>query len=164
MTRREAGLEGPLQARIDEAIAKQEVIFRDSFPGALGVRIVEASAGRAVGVLDVGPSVKHPGGYAHGGAIAGFGDTVAAWATFPALGPDEVFTTIEFKANFIIGVQQGRLRAEASVVHRGRRTMVIEVRIFDDADAERAPVAIMLVTQAIINSKGAQAEEVPPDR
>jgi len=152
MTRDEAGLEGPIQTRIDEAVAKQDLIFADSFPGAIGVRILEAKPGYAKAIIEVDGRVLHPGGYAHGGALAGFGDTVAAWATFPALAEDEIFTTIEFKANFITGVTGGRLLGEANAVHKGGRTMVIEVRITTDEDEPRL-VCVMLVTQAILPGK-----------
>jgi len=163
VTGKEAGIEGPHPTNLADAIAKQAVIFKDTFPGMLGVNVEEASAGHAVATLEVGPPTKHPGGYAHGGALAGFGDTTAAWATFPALGEGEAFTTIEFKANFITGVRSGRLRAEAKSVHQGRRTMVLEVRITTDDD-ERRPVAMMLVTQAILQLGGSGAgEEQPPD-
>jgi len=146
------GLEGPFEPRLEEALKHQEKIFKNTFPGTLGVRIVEAAPGRAVGVLDVGSNVRHPGGFAHGGAIAGFGDTVAAWATFPSLGAGEIFTTIEFKTNFISAVTDGRLRAEAKSIHQGGRTMVIEVRITVDDDDQRL-VAVMIVTQAILKAK-----------
>lgn len=149
MTRKDAGLEGPYPARGDEAIARQELIFRDTFPGLIGVRMLEAEPGRAVGTLEVDARTRHPGGYAHGGALAGFGDTVAAWATFTALEPDQMFTTIEFKANFVSGVTGGRLRGEGVAVHQGARTMVIEVKVSTD-DAERRLVCVMLVTQAIL--------------
>ena len=152
MTRKEAGLEGPTADRLREALEKQDVIFRDSFPGAIGVRITDAGDGWARGEIVVDGRVLHPGGYAHGGALAGFGDSVAAWATFPSLEPGEIFTTIEFKANFIAGVTGGTLIGEARAVHRGRRTMVIEVRITTDDDAKRL-VCAMLVTQAILKAK-----------
>jgi uncharacterized protein (TIGR00369 family) len=157
----DAGLEGPVQGQIPEALAKQEVIFRDTFPGWLGVRILEAEPGRAVGTLEVDDRVRHPGGYAHGGALAGFGDSVAAWATFPALAQGEVFTTLEFKTNFLAGVTSGRLRCEATAVHHGRRTMVISVRITTD-EPEPSLVAVMMVTQAILRAPGPGAE-APPD-
>ena len=154
MTREDfGGIEGPLASRVDEALEHQDTIFKDSFPGNLGVRVIEAAAGHAVGTLEVGNKVRHPGGFAHGGAIAGFGDTVAAWATFPALGNGEIFTTIEFKTNFISAITDGRLRAEAKAIHQGGRTMVIEVRITTD-DAEQRLVAVMIVTQAILKTKG----------
>lgn len=162
MTRQDYGIEGPIPDRIADAVAHQEEIFRDTFPGGLGVRILEAAPGHATGVLEVNERVRHPGGYAHGGAIAGFGDTVAAWATFPALADGEIFTTIEFKANFLSGVQHGSLRAEANAIHRGRRTMVLDVRITTDDD-ERSLVAVMMVTQAIIARAGAGGEERPPE-
>jgi len=152
VTRDEAGLEGPVQARVDEALARQDEIFHDSFPGTIGVRITRAEPGYATGVIEVDGRVRHPGGYAHGGALAGFGDSVAAWATFPALADDEIFTTIEFKANFLSAVTGGRLLCEARQVHKGGRTMVLEVRITTDDD-ERKLVCAMLVTQAILRSK-----------
>ncbi|MCA1830966.1 MAG: PaaI family thioesterase [Actinomycetota bacterium] len=159
MTREDFGIEGPIQSRIDEAVANQDVIFKDTFPGNLGVRVTSASFGRASGTLDVDARVRHPGGYAHGGALAGFGDTLAAWATFPSLEPDEIFTTIEFKANFISGVRTGTITGEATAIHKGRRTMVIDVKI---AQGDQL-VAVMMVTQAIIRKPGVTQEEVAPD-
>ena len=153
----------PRAARVAEAIANQDAFFARSFPGMLGVRIIDAGPGRCVATLDVSSSVLHPGGYAHGGALAGFGDTAAAWATFPGLADDEIFTTIEFKANFISAVSAGRLRAEATSVHRGRRTMVLDVRITTDDDVAK-PVAMMIVTQAILRRPAGQtADEAPPE-
>lgn len=145
------GLEGPFDGSVKDAVANQEAIFRGTFPGALGVKIEEARAGYASGTLEVGPAVLHPGGFAHGGALAGFGDTIAAWATFPALTPGEIFTTIEFKANFISAVRDGTLRAEAVALHAGGRTHVIEVKI-TTGEPPRL-VAIMTVTQAIIRGR-----------
>ena len=160
MTREDLGVEGPVRDHLNDAIQHQEVIFRNSFPGMLGVRLTEVQPGFATGTLEVGPTVLHPGGYAHGGALAGFGDTVAAWATFPSLKANETFTTIEFKINFISGVQGGSLFAEAKSIHRGGRTMVLDVRIMTNDD-ERRLVAVMVVTQAILRSKD-PGREVPP--
>lgn len=158
MTTEDYGIEGPLAGRIDDAVANQSSIFKDTFPGALGVRITEAGPGAASGTLEVGPSVRHPGGYAHGGAIAGFGDTIAAWATFPGLAENETFTTIEFKTNFIRGVREGLLTGEAKAIHRGERTMVLDVRIRREQDL----VAVMLVTQAILKVGPGPSDEGEP--
>lgn len=160
MTRKDVGVEGPFTGHAREALEKQDLIFRDTFPGMLGVRLTHIEPGYATGTLEVGSSVRHPGGYAHGGALAGFGDTVAAWATFPSLKADETFTTIEFKTNFITGVRDGRLFAEARSIHRGSRTMVLDVRITTDDDARKL-VAMMVVTQAILKAK-IPGREVPP--
>lgn len=63
--------------------------------------------------------------------------------------PGEIFTTIEFKANFITGVTDGIVRGEAVAVHKGSRTIILEVRITTDDDRRRL-VAIMIVTQAVL--------------
>lgn len=149
MTRRDAGMEGPDYGSIEDALAAQQTIFRDTFVESLGVRMEDARSGYASAVADVGPRFKHPGGLAHGGAIAGLGDTAAAWATMASLAEGETHTTIEFKANFLRGVSEGRLRAEAKVVHRGRKTVVCDVRITTADDSARL-VALMTVTQAVI--------------
>lgn len=152
MTAEDAGFSGPVPPSLDEAVRDQHLFFKDTFPGVIGVQILEAGPGKAVGTMEVGPSVRHPGGYAHGGALAGFGDTVAAWATFPLLGPGEIFTTIEFKTNFITGITDGTVRAEALAVHKGSRTIILEVRI-TTTDAPQKLVAIMIVTQAVLTTR-----------
>jgi 1,4-dihydroxy-2-naphthoyl-CoA hydrolase len=147
MTWRDAGIEGPVQGHIDEALSKQDLIFRDTFVQRFEARVERARDGSAVAVVDVGPNVLHPGGFVHGGAIASLGDTAAAWATFSLMNDDETYTTIEFKCNFLRGTTQGRLRAEATTVHRGRKTVVVDVRVTDDASRL---VAMMSVTQQML--------------
>lgn len=159
MAREDAGFEGPHAGNTAEAIAHQDVVFKDTFPGMLGVKILTATRDGATATMDVGPNTKHPGGYAHGGAIAGFGDTIAAWATFPGLQEGQAFTTIEFKTNFITGVASGTLLGEASVVHRGRRTIVLDVKITCD---DRL-VAMMIVTQAVLGEPKNAGREVSPE-
>lgn len=149
MTWRDAGLEGPVKGHIAEALAKQDLIFRDTFIDRFEGRVEYAGDGKAAAVVDVGPNVVHPGGFAHGGAIASLGDTAAAWATFSLLDEDETYTTIEFKCNFLRGTRAGRLRAEAVVAHRGRKTVVLDVRVTDANDATKL-VAIMTVTQQVL--------------
>jgi 1,4-dihydroxy-2-naphthoyl-CoA hydrolase len=158
MTWRDAEIEGPVIGHVADAVARQDVIFRDTFLERLGVRILEAGPGHAVATLEIGPNARHPGGYAHGGAIASLGDTAAAWATFPALERGETHTTIEFKANFIRAMTQGSMRAEATMMHRGRKTIVLQVRITDAADPERL-VALMTVTQAVLPLEEGRPEQ-----
>ncbi|HEX9695379.1 MAG TPA: PaaI family thioesterase [Actinomycetota bacterium] len=155
MTREDAGLEGPTVGRMADAVRNQDAIFRDTFPGMLGVKVVSVTDEVTTGEMAVGPNVRHPGGSAHGGAIAGFGDTLAAWATMARLSDGEGFTTIEFKSNFVAGVADGTLTGEATVAHRGRRTIVVEVRISSAGKL----VAIMIVTQAVLGGRG----EINPD-
>ena len=101
-----------------------------SFPGDLGVELVEMGNGRARGRLEADRRHLHPGGYVHGGVWVAFADTVAAWGTMRHLAPGTDFTTVELKANVFSAARDGdTLDAEGELLHAGRRTHVWEVRI-----------------------------------
>src|SRR5204863_2883194 len=70
-----------------------------SFPGDLGIELVEIDDERVRGRLEVDRRHLHPGGYVHGGVWVAFADTVAAWGTMRHLPAGHDFTTIELKAN-----------------------------------------------------------------
>jgi uncharacterized protein (TIGR00369 family) len=161
MTWRDAGIEGPVKGHIDEALAKQDLIFRDTFLERFEARIESAGDGVAVALVDVGPNVVHPGGFVHGGAIASLGDSAAAWATFSLLNEDETYTTIEFKCNFLRGKTSGRLRAEATTVHRGRKTVVLDVRVTDETSRL---VAMMSVTKQVLPLGEGRPDQAPVSR
>lgn len=131
------------------ALRSQEQIFAGTIVGALGIKILTSEPGAATGEMPVGRHVMHPGGFVHGGAIATFGDSVAAWATMPALPAGSNFSTIQFQTNFMRAVTQGSLFATATEVHRGSRTQVLDVRITLDA-FDGPLVATMTITQALL--------------
>jgi len=54
---------------------------------------------------------------------------------------------IEAKTNFLAAVRSGTVTARAELVHKGRRTIVVEVDVTDD-DGRR--VSRTLQTQAVI--------------
>jgi uncharacterized protein (TIGR00369 family) len=69
----------------------------------------------------------------HGGALMAFADTLGAAGTILNL-PDGAWTsTIESKTNFIAAAPAGsRVIGEATPVHRGRTTMIWQVRVTDE--------------------------------
>lgn len=68
----------------------------------------------------------------HGGALMALADTVGAAATILNLPPGASTTTLESKTNFIAPGRAGIVRAEATPLHRGRRTMVWQTRVTDE--------------------------------
>lgn len=101
-----------------------------SFPGDLGIELVEVEDEAVVGRLVVDRRHLHPGGYVHGGVWVAFADTVAAWGTMRNLPPGQNFTTVELKVNvFTAGVVGDELLGRGQPLHRGRRTQVWEVRV-----------------------------------
>ncbi len=101
-----------------------------TFPGDLGIELVEISDEVVRGRMAIDRRHLHPGGYVHGGAWVAFADTVAAWGTMRLLGARAGFTTVEMKANVFIAAAAGdELTADGRALHAGRRTQVWEVRV-----------------------------------
>jgi uncharacterized protein (TIGR00369 family) len=101
-----------------------------SFPGDLGVELVEIGDGHVRGRLVADRRHLHPGGYVHGGVWVAFADTVAAWGTLRHLPAGHDFTTVELKTNVFAAARAGDvLEGEGELLHAGRRTQVWEVRI-----------------------------------
>lgn len=105
-------------------------VLAGSFPGDLGIELLEITEDLVVGRMAIDRRHLHPGGYVHGGAWTAFADTVAAWGTMRNLEPGLDFTTIEMKTNvFAAGRDRDVLEARGEPLHRGRRTQAWEVRV-----------------------------------
>jgi uncharacterized protein (TIGR00369 family) len=101
-----------------------------TFPGELGIEVLETGREGARGRLTAERRHLHPGGFVHGGVWVSLADTVAAWGTIPNLEPGADFSTAEMKTNLFGVAREGDvLEAEASPLHVGRRTQVWEVRV-----------------------------------
>ena len=126
--------------------------IKGTFSELLGIRLLELKPGYVRGELPVRDSLKQPYGFLHGGAIATFADSLVAAGTSRLLAPGQTMTTIEFKVNFMAPVKDGTVRGEATALHRGRRTMVWEVRITDGKDRL---VALMSTAVMILDPQDA---------
>jgi len=104
--------------------------FAGTFPGELGIEILESGRDGARGRLVIERRHLHPGGFVHAGVWVSLADTVAAWATFPNLQDGSDFSTAEIKTNLFGVASEGDvLEATALPLHVGRRTQVWEVRV-----------------------------------
>jgi uncharacterized protein (TIGR00369 family) len=128
---------------------------KGSFPGDLGIEPLEIEAGRSRGRIAVDGRHLHPGGYVHGGVWTALGDTVAAWITFRNIPPHHDFTTIELKLNvFGAGLLGDEIVAEATPLHAGRNTVVVEVRMERRREGETKLAGNLIVTQFVIPPRG----------
>lgn len=101
-----------------------------TFPGDLGIELLDIAPERITGRMSVDRRHLHPGGYVHGGAWTAFADTVAAWGTMRNLPAGSGFTTVELKLNvFAAGREGDVLDAVGEPLHTGHRTQVWEVRV-----------------------------------
>jgi len=117
-------------------------------PRWLGLIVTLATPERVVAELTVREELCTTGSIMHGGAIMAFADTVGALGTVVNLREGQGTTTLESKTNFFAGSPIGtRLIAEATPLHRGRRTQVWETRI---SNADGRLVAKVMQTQMVL--------------
>jgi 1,4-dihydroxy-2-naphthoyl-CoA hydrolase len=100
------------------------------FPRWLGITVTSAAQDRVVAELTVREELCTAGEIIHGGAIMAFADTIGALGTVMNLREGQGTTTLESKTNFFFPGPVGtHLIAEATPLHRGRRTQVWETRL-----------------------------------
>jgi uncharacterized protein (TIGR00369 family) len=124
LTRTLTGLE-QLEALRDQRIGMAPML------ALMNMRLVEVSEGRVI--FFATPEQRHynPQGTVHGGFAATVLDSAMGCAVLTLLGPNTGHTTLEFKINLVrpIAAETGQLRAEAWVVHGGKRISTAEGRL-----------------------------------
>jgi uncharacterized protein (TIGR00369 family) len=100
--------------------------------GLIGFEAKEIGGGRATVGLAAGHQHANPMGTLHGGILCDIADAAMGMAFASTLAPEESFTTIELKINFLRPVWQAQLRAEGTVVQRGRTIGYVECNITDE--------------------------------
>jgi uncharacterized protein (TIGR00369 family) len=101
----------------------------------LGLRLVEAEAGRVVFAGTATDAFYNGWGVAHGGFAATLLDSALGCAINTMMPPGRTFTTLELKINYTrpITREAGELRCEARVIHLGSRVATSDGRIVDAA-------------------------------
>jgi 1,4-dihydroxy-2-naphthoyl-CoA hydrolase len=111
----------------------------------LGLRIVEATPGRAVAEIEVRPELLQAFGAVHGGVVATIVDHVLGAAIFPSVPRGTWPATLEFKLNYLAAVREGTIRATGEVIALRQRTAVVQVEVTNDG----RPVAAALGTLSL---------------
>jgi uncharacterized protein (TIGR00369 family) len=129
----------------DGAKVMRDFLPQSPFVRHLGLELVEIGAGSARLRAPFRPELATIGEMVHGGAIATLIDTaamVAAWsdAEIPA---NLRGATVSLTVSYLAPAQGEDLTAHASVVHRGRRLITVDVKT---TSASGAVVAKALVT------------------
>jgi len=113
----------------------------------LGMHLLHFGEGTAVVSIDVGQRFHNPMGTLHGGIMTDLADACMGIATITTLGDDESFSTLELKMNFLRPVFEGKITAEARVLHRGKTIALAESVV---KNAEGKEVARGSATQMIL--------------
>ena len=113
----------------------------------LDISLIEATRGAATLEMTVRDEMRQREGLLHGGITVSLLDTVAAFAIFPLLAPDETTSTVNLDVHFLRAVTDGTLRARARVLRAGRRIVTVSAEISCLQSGDK-PIAAALLTFA----------------
>lgn len=116
------------------------------FGGHLGMELVQADADRVVATMSWDERLTTAGGALHGGAVMGLADSVGGTLAFLNLPEGAGTSTISSSTVFLRGVREGEVTATGRLVHKGRRTIVVETELSQGGRA----VARTTQTQAVL--------------
>lgn len=120
-----------------------------SLIGALGIEMKELSNGKVIATMPVDERTKQPFGLLHGGASVALAESVASVGGFQLVdGTKQAVVGLEINANHVRGVRSGHVIAEGNILHRGKTTMIWDVKIRDE---EGNLVCVSRCTLAIID-------------
>lgn len=118
---------------------------------ALGIKVIELSEDRVVATMPVHGATRQPFGLLHGGASVVLAETAASVGTYMSIDPQtQNAVGMEINANHLRSVKDGIVTAVAEPIHKGRTSMVWDIRIRDEADRL---ICISRCTVAIVPKK-----------
>jgi 1,4-dihydroxy-2-naphthoyl-CoA hydrolase len=101
---------------------------------AMGIHFIVATADEVVAEVEIAAHHRQPYGIVHGGVHSGLIETVASvGAALAALPRNQFVVGLENHTSFLKAVREGKLRATARPLMRGRRTQVWEATVTDAA-------------------------------
>jgi len=117
----------------------------------LGIELLTIEKGRITATMPVDDRTRQPFGLLHGGASVALAETVASIGGYELVDKEnEAVVGLEINANHIKSKRDGMVKAVGEVIHRGRTTMIWEVKIKDEQDQL---ICISRCTLAVIKIK-----------
>lgn len=127
-------IERKLTASADGDFAASLNSSLGGWSAAMGMHFIHATADSVEAELEIGPEHLQAYGIVHGGVHSGVIETVASvGAALAALRRGQSVVGLENHTSFLLAVREGKLRATARPLMRGRRTQVWEATVTDDA-------------------------------
>lgn len=118
---------------------------------ALGIQLVEITPERVMATMPVHGPTRQPFGVLHGGASIVLAETVASIGTWNLVDQEnQLAVGLEINGNHIRSKHDGVVTAVGTPIHKGRTTMVWDIRITDE---EGQLINISRCTVAIIPNR-----------
>jgi uncharacterized protein (TIGR00369 family) len=116
-------------------IDKKEIQYRfeKTMGAALSMEAVDINPEKMVIRMPITDAARQPAGLLHGGATAALVETVASLGSAIQCPQGFMPVGIEVNCNHLRGKKDGIIEAVGVPVHRGRRTHVWDVKVYDEA-------------------------------
>ncbi len=108
-------------------------MYKNTLLEHLGIEFIKNDNGYVVATMPVDNRTRQPFGLLHGGASVALAESVASHGSFELIDKEtEAVVGLEINANHVRGKRDGIVTATGTLLHRGRKTMVWDVRITDE--------------------------------
>lgn len=122
--------------------------YKNALFGLLGMQMTEITPDRVVGTMPVCAATRQYFGVLHGGASVALAETIATVGTLCNINQEtHVAVGLEINANHVRPKRDGVVTATATPLHKGRTTMVWDIRITDE---EGKLICVSRCTVAIV--------------
>lgn len=117
----------------------------------LDIQAIELTEDKVVCTMPVGPKTHQPWGMLHGGASVVLAETAASIGTFINIDQEtQIGVGMEINANHVRSVREGLVTAVATPLHKGRTTMVWDIKITDE---QNRLISISRCTVAVVTKR-----------
>ena len=123
----------------------------ETIAGVLGIEMGEITEQQVTATMPVNSATRQPFGQLHGGASVVLAETVASVGTWNLIDQEnEIAVGLEINANHIRGKRDGVVTAIGTPLHKGRTTMVWDIKIIDE---QEQLICVSRCTVAIVQKK-----------
>ena len=132
----------------------------------MGIHFIHATADEVIAEMEIGAHHHQPYGIVHGGVHAGLIEAITSLgAALAAMARGQSVVGLENHTSFLNAVREGKLRATARPLMRGRRTQVWEATVTDAAGRSIASGRVrFLVLEGGASLAGEPVALKPPAR
>lgn len=125
-----------------------EEMSKNTLIEALGIEFQDISNDKVVATMPVNHNTRQPFGILHGGASVALAETVASIGAVNLVDQEtEICVGLEINANHIRSKKDGIVTAIGTVLHKGRTTMVWDIKIVDEEEklicVSRCTIAVL---------------------
>ena len=117
------------------ALEKLNAINKNTLMETLDINYTEIGEDYLVATMPVNSRVHQPMGLLHGGASVALAESVGSAASHHFLDHEEhEVRGLEINANHVRAIREGTVKATARMLHKGRTTLLWEIKIEDEKD------------------------------